>query len=168
MPLTSANLDEFEAAEPLHDIYIGSYTRKDFDLALEGLQIFDGQHPEYGILQTAKWAASVAKMITQFPTLDESEEEEEEIDEPLPAAITKKLDGYDHMDRATLKQYIVDNDLNFKVYKTTADEAIREAIRELMTIKTAGLANFDVAHPPAPAIEEEEDDTDLPFKVPAK
>lgn len=65
---------------------------------------------------------------------EETEEEEEEEPEPEAEEEEPEQEGdeYDQMDRKALKKVLKDNGIGFKVYKSTTDDEIRNAIRTAM------------------------------------
>ena len=93
----------------------------------------------------------------RIPEPEEEPEEEapapEPEDEPEPEAGND--DGLDDMDRAELKAFIRDNDLGdtVKVYKSTTDDQIREAIRAALGLN----GGEEEEEAPAPEPEEEDD-----------
>lgn len=60
------------------------------------------------------------------------EAEEEEEPEPEEEEPEQEGDEYDQMDRKSLKKVLKDNGIGFKVYKSTTDDEIRNAIRTAM------------------------------------
>ena len=63
---------------------------------------------------------------------EESEEEEEPEPEAEEEEPEQEGDEYDQMDRKALKKVLKDNGIGFKVYKSTTDDEIRNAIRTAM------------------------------------
>lgn len=65
---------------------------------------------------------------------EEAAEAEETEEEPEPEEEEPEQEGdeYDQMDRKALKKVLKDNGIGFKVYKSTTDDEIRNAIRTAM------------------------------------
>ena len=63
---------------------------------------------------------------------EETEEEEEPEPEAEEEEPEQEGDEYDQMDRKALKKVLKDNGIGFKVYKSTTDDEIRNAIRTAM------------------------------------
>ena len=77
----------------------------------------------------------LAEEAAEEETAEAEESEEEE--EPEPEAEEEEEseqegDEYDQMDRKALKKVLKDNGIGFKVYKSTTDDEIRNAIRTAM------------------------------------
>nr|DAP15258.1 MAG TPA: hypothetical protein [Caudoviricetes sp.] len=84
---------------------------------------------------------------------DEEEEETEEEPEEEEADDNEEDDGLDDLDRAGLKKYIRENELEISIKKSMSDDDIREAIRE-------ALADDDNEEETEEEPEEEDDDED--------
>ena len=147
-PLSDSELEYFANLKPLSEIL--SYTIKDFDRALEGLQVFDEEN-NFELFSDDDWLEIVEKVKSQYdvdseeeeekpkkktvvkqkPVVEEEEEEteektdEEDVDEDSD-------DEYADMDRKELKEVIKENGLDITVKKSMSDDDIREAIREAM------------------------------------
>ena len=78
----------------------------------------------------------LAEEAAEEETAEAEESEEEEEEEPEPEAEEEEPeqegDEYDQMDRKALKKVLKDNGIGFKVYKSTTDDEIRNAIRTAM------------------------------------
>ena len=167
-PLSDSELEYFANLKPLSEIL--SYTIKDFDRALEGLQVFDEEN-NFELFSDDDWLEIVEKVKSQYdvdseeeeekpkkktvvkqkPVVEEEEEEteektdEEDVDEDSD-------DEYADMDRKELKEVIKENGLDITVKKSMSDDDIREAIREAMK-KTNDSADEEDS-------DEEEDEED--------
>lgn len=70
--------------DSLHSIYVDSYTRKDFDMAIDGLSRFDAQHG-FGIFENSEFIDELEEMALLVPeTQDEVESTEEEKSVEIP------------------------------------------------------------------------------------
>lgn len=154
-PLTDEEIEYFMSLKPLTEI-LQTYSMKDFEKALEGLQNFDEEN-EIGLFEDEEWLEMVEKIKEQYDGDSDSGEEEEEDEKPkkkVTKTIKKKVedededeseqeeeksdeseDEFDDMNRNELKGYIVDNDLDVKVKKSMSDDDIREAIRKAVAEK---------------------------------
>lgn len=152
-PLTDEEIEHFLTLKPLSEV-IYTYGMKDFERALEGLQIFDEEH-EIGLFDDEDWLELIEEIKAQY---DEDEEQEEKPKKKATKRVVKKQveedeeidegeedeemeedeeeqgededgDEFDEMDREELKRYIKKNKLGIKVYKTSETDDIREAVR---------------------------------------
>lgn len=71
--LTDEELDRLDKATPLSELY-GKYTMKDFERALEGLQIFDAEH-DINLFENDEWLSKVEEVKSQFSNTEEEEDE---------------------------------------------------------------------------------------------
>lgn len=148
-PLSDDELELFSKVKPLTEV-ISTYTMRDFDRAVEGLQNFDEEN-DFGLFNDDDWLEIVEKVKAQYDS-DDSEEEEkptkkktvkvatknEEVDEDEDdsedeeAETEDDSDEFDEMDRKELKTFIKDKELDISVKKSMSDDDIREAIREAL------------------------------------
>jgi len=87
--------------------------------------------------------------------VDEDTEEEPEVEEE--AEVEAETDPFDDMDRTALKAFIKDHDAEFKVFKSTTDDALREKARSI-----------SVPLDPEEEPEEEEEDEEEPPPPPKR
>lgn len=142
-PLTDDEIEYFLSLKPLTEV-IHKYGIRDFERALEGLQIFDEEN-EIGLFEDEDWLEHVEEIKAQY----DSEEEEETEKESKKKVLTKKVvkakeeeieeeeeeesdDELDDLDREGLKKYIRENELEISIKKSMSDKEIRKAIREAM------------------------------------
>jgi hypothetical protein len=151
VPLSDEDLEAFDAVTPLSKLEMFSYSRKDFQLALEGIEYFDNLHEINlfddedfqeivasiskgvgGSVATDAKSEKVAPKAKPKPKPEPEEAEEEEEEEVKPKAKSKKAtDKFDEMDRNELKVFKNENEINdFKVFQTTTDDQIRDGLRE--------------------------------------
>lgn len=158
-PLTEEELEKFDQFESLEERFGSSvYTKRDFSIALEGLQMYDEDNG-FGVVQLQEFQEIAEELESQLPdqpsqddseqqdngnTQNESndqfvtptsinnsdEDEEEEDDEEEDEEEPTEGDQFDAMDRASLKAFIKKNGYSIKVSKKWSDEHIRQRIRE--------------------------------------
>lgn len=73
LKLTDDELEKLDKSTPLSELY-GSYTMKDFERALEGLQIFDAEH-DINLFENDEWLAKVEEVKEQFTETGEKDED---------------------------------------------------------------------------------------------
>lgn len=174
-PLTDEELEYFASLKPLNEV-IPTYSMRDFEKALEGLQNFDEEH-EIGLFDDDDWLEMVEKVKAQY---DADDSDDEDDDKPKKKKITKKAtskksddddddedededededsdsedDEFTDMERDDLKKYIKKNGLDITVKKSMSDDDLRDAIR-------AAVKSED-------SDDEDEDDEDEEDEKPAK
>lgn len=84
-PLTDEELEYFAGLKPLNEV-IPTYSMRDFDKALEGLQNFDEEH-EIGLFDDDDWLEMVEKIKSQYDAEDDDDEDD---DKPKKKKTTKK------------------------------------------------------------------------------
>ncbi len=149
-PLTDDEIEYFLSLKPLSEV-IPKYGMRDFEKALEGLQIFDEEN-EMGLFDDDDWIEHVEEIRAQYENSEEDEEpkkkttkksvstkttvsnkieesEEDEEDEDEESEETSE-DEFSDMSRDELKRYIAKNKLSVVVKKSMSDDDIRNAIRE--------------------------------------
>ena len=150
-PLTDEELEYFSNVKPLSEVN-PTYTMRDFDRALEGLQNFDEEN-EFSLFNDDDWLEIVEKVKSQYDSVDSADDEEKsskkkitksvknvedvEEDEDSEAEEDEEIDEdsddeYAEMDRKELKSVIRDKGLDISVKKSMSDDDIREAIREAL------------------------------------
>lgn len=157
-PLTDEELEFFANVKPLSEVN-PTYTMRDFDRALEGLQNFDEEN-DFGLFNDDDWLEIVEKVKSQYDSTDsEDDEEEKSAKKKTTKKVTKKTepepeddedsdddeetednadedsdddDEYTDMDRKELKAVIKDKGLDISVKKSMSDDDIRDAIREAL------------------------------------
>lgn len=158
-PLSDEELEFFANVKPLSEVN-PTYTMRDFDRALEGLQNFDEEN-DFGLFNDDDWLEIVEKVKSQYdadasseddedkkpskkttkkvtkkaepePEEDNSEDEDEEDNSEDEDDSNEDSDEFDDMDRKELKAYIKENELEISVKKSMSDDDIRDAIREAL------------------------------------
>ena len=85
-PLTDEELEYFASLKPLNEV-IPTYSMRDFEKALEGLQNFDEEH-EIGLFDDDDWLEMVEKVKAQYDA-DDSDDDDDD-DKPKKKKTTKK------------------------------------------------------------------------------
>jgi len=84
-PLTDAQIEQWIDSKPLHELYVNSFTRKDFESQLEGLQNFEIKMAEAGfpinVFQYDDFLDIVEKINGLIPEDTKSEKKEDSGDE---------------------------------------------------------------------------------------
>ena len=160
-PLTDEELEFFANVKPLSEVN-PTYTMRDFDRALEGLQNFDEEN-DFVLFNDDDWLEIVEKVKSQYDSVDSDDEDEKPSKKKTTKKVTKKAepepeddedsddedsddedtdeddvdedsddDEYTDMDRKELKAVIKDKGLDISVKKSMSDDDIRDAIREAL------------------------------------
>lgn len=127
--LTDEELQQLAGVDSLDSMFIDSYRRKDFEMAVESLTYFDNKN-RVGVVDTPQWDEIVSKMNDLY---EPDGEEEESEPTPPPASDKKEANTgeSDHillMNRDELKQYIKKNSYNITILKAMTDDDIRQKI----------------------------------------
>lgn len=125
-PLTNEILDWYEAEVPALIEYREAFTRKDLEIQLKGLQIFDEEHG-YGILDTEEFKEVWNELDKWFPETEDSQNS----NEGGSTNNTKQSseDEFDLMEMNELKSFIKSNGLGIVVLPSMTIEQVREVIR---------------------------------------
>jgi hypothetical protein len=130
--VTDEQLEDFAKKESLRAIYVDVYTLKDFNLALNGLKIFDDKH-EYGIFNDESFIIALKELESLLPEKSEDDKvkDGDDIDETFKkhdqkvnsSTVGKSSDNespysdWKPMDmRKLIKAYIIDNYGNEEEY----------------------------------------------------
>jgi hypothetical protein len=184
-PLTDEMLDELEARPTLKEKFVGVYTMKDFEKALEALRSFDIEN-EIDMFDDADFQEIIEKVKEQYEGGEQEEEQpkaKKATAKPVAKATAKPVkksapveeeeeeseqeeesgDEFSNMDRDELKEYIGENDLVgvITLKKSFTDDQIRDLIREAIAKKAAAKPKAKPA--PVPESDDEEVD-DEPFE----
>ncbi len=99
--ITDSELERLCKQPSLKELYIDSYTKRDLNLALEGLKNLEAQHPEYNILSDPDFEDLVKKLYEVVPEPKEVSEDaveqafkREESNEITPLKMKKFLREY--------------------------------------------------------------------------
>ncbi|HNQ19960.1 MAG TPA: hypothetical protein PKI46_02745, partial [Bacteroidales bacterium] len=147
--LSDKELDEFAKFDSLNKLYHNVYKRKDFDIAVEGLRIFDEEN-EVGVFEHDEFIELVENMREEWPETDDSEDNDDGTEENETSTVSERAqvkaeksvektienkvieteqDAFDTMNRLELKKYIKENNLSFMVKQSMTDDDIRNGIR---------------------------------------
>lgn len=135
-PFTDKELEEFLKFDSLESRFKDSYTKRDFELAIEGLRIFDEEN-DVGVIEMPEFLEMATELEAQYPDpkksegSDNDEESEEEEDEEEPDEV-----DLEDMNRKELKAYIKENNIPIIVKAAMTDDYIREIIQEHATGKS--------------------------------
>lgn len=166
--LTDKELEEFEEVTPLEKIYKNSFRLRDFQLQLEGLQIYDKKN-KLGVFEYDQFNDILEEIRAYYPSEEDEEQEEEEGAEET----SNGGDEFDDMDRQALKKWINVNCPNkeIRILTSDSDDSLREKIRDFVALQEEGDEEEESYEEEAP---KEEYADDLPWdengndKVPTK
>lgn len=129
VPLTNEDLEAFEKYPSINDLYLDIYTKKDFDLAIQGLQLFDARE-EFGILDNEEFLDAVQELRDKYPDAPEEENKvaEQESDEF----------DFDSMNRDELKKFARVNMTGIVVLPKMSDDDIRTALKQWVESQNEG------------------------------
>jgi len=133
--LTDDEIEQFLKLKSLEEQFVNVYRRRDFDLAVEGLQLFDEQN-NFGAFEHDEWLAIVEKLQQEWPA-DEDEDEQDEDVETVEDEVeaSEPEDEFEGMDRTQLKRYIKKNELPIIVKRSMSDDDIRDEIRNQLKLR---------------------------------
>ena len=154
--ISDSDLDLFDQAKPLTEMYVGVYGLSQFETALEGLKFFDAKF-EVDAFDDDSWLDTIETVKGQY---DANEDEDEDEDEkparkkesrkPVPVAeeddededededeetededeeTEDERDEFSRMSRMELKKHIQSEGLEIVIKKSMSDEDIADAIR---------------------------------------
>lgn len=93
-PISDEMLEQWAKLKPLHEIYVDVFTRRDFELQLDGLQRFDQelakQKYPIRVFERPEFLAAVDELLELVPEPVE-EEDEQEVKQSAPKKVTPKL-----------------------------------------------------------------------------
>lgn len=138
-PISDERLEAFLKYPSLQSLYKNVFKKRDFELQLSGLEMFDKEH-DMGIFETEEFISIAEEIATYFAdeedggaTIEELEETFGEEVEELEEAVEQQeaQDEFDLMTRVELKNYIVANKLKGIVIRpTNSEDEIRNMLRE--------------------------------------
>lgn len=129
-PLSDDQLERFLAEKTLQEIFGNCAGRKNFEIQLAGLELFDSKN-SMGIFELPEWEKIVVELDGFYPEngteetkaaakVEEVEEEEEE----------DNSDEFDYMNRQELQAYARSNKTGIVVKPSMSDLVIREQLRK--------------------------------------
>ena len=120
--VTDEQLKELSEKESLKELYVDVYTKRDFELALNGLQLFDQKY-KYGIFENDEFVKEIKEIeaVVPEPKKDDTSDIEEAFDKKKQSA----KDWDDKKCKSYLRAYVMDEDNGLDV------DAYLEAISQL-------------------------------------
>lgn len=135
-PLSDEELDKFMTYPSLADQYINCYTTADFDLALEGLKNLD-KAQNYGVFDYDEFLDICEELSKVYPEKEDKvpvsdKKSTDKIESVIESDEVEEEEGLDisKMDRAQLKTYIKEAELDVIVRTSMSDKDIRDAIEQ--------------------------------------
>lgn len=124
-PLSENDLEQFMQYPSLESMFIDVYTRHDFDLAVQGLKVFDSEK-KYGVFDHDEFIEIVEKLRPLYREKEQTPAADatvlnDEVDDENDSNI-------ETMNREQLKQYIRTNAYPLQVRKSMSDDDIRNMI----------------------------------------
>jgi len=124
-PLSDDELESFLKYPSLTDQYVNCYSKRDFELALKGLELFDDKN-EFGLFADDEFFDEAEALRDLYPdapvAATEAETKEVEDDE--------NVDKFEAMDRNELKAFNRQNKCGVAIINNVTDDQIREKLRE--------------------------------------
>jgi hypothetical protein len=151
-PLSDEQLNLLLEQKSLEELYVNVYTKRDFDLAMEGLERFDKKN-NYGIMQMDSFLDAVEAIYNELPDAPSKDDDKKEdvkpasmkekaVEKSKEAVEEKETDlpfdkGYEEMTREELEGVVRRNKLPIKLSSRLSDEDLVEWIIEEMKIVEA-------------------------------
>ena len=123
-PLSDMQLEEFLKFPSLSSLYKNCYTQKDFDMAMEGLQLFDDKH-ELGLFANQDFLDEAEHLRKLFP-----EPKEEAAAESAEEASEETGDKFDSMDREDMKKFSRENKTGIAIHSKLLDDDLRTQLKD--------------------------------------
>lgn len=133
--ITDEEFEMFCKLDSLEKLFVGVYKRRDFDLAVEGIKLFDAEN-EFNTFDHDEFIDIVEEQQKCWPedsgedTSSSAKTESKTVKQPSTKQEVSEGDEFDSMDRESLKKYIKQNELSITVKSAMSDDSIREAIRQ--------------------------------------
>lgn len=126
-PLTDEEIEAFLLQEPLHKMYVNSYTRKDFETAVAGLRLIDDEN-KYGVFNHPEFLEVLEEIDKYYPEIDEVKDE---VEDEKPKVVNSG-DDLDPLNREELKALIRREfgEGVIIIRKSFSDDSIRDLIRD--------------------------------------
>ena len=124
-PFSDDELEKFLSFPSLTQQYVNCYTKKDAELALKGLEIFDEKN-EFGIFADDEFLDTVEELMALYPDAPTAAVEEATV----PAEEDENVDKFEAMSRNELKAFNRQNKCGVVVVNNVTDDQIREKLRE--------------------------------------
>lgn len=147
-PLSDEQLEAFDKVEPLAKRFKGVFTRRDFELQLEGLQYFDNKN-NIELFSDEEFLAICEEIDAQVPEVEESAEggDVEGNEGGVLTAETvveynePEQDMFDLMDRKELGDWHRVNKTGTIVKPTVKDDQLRDLAREFVAAQEEETTN---------------------------
>lgn len=126
-PISDEELEAFLKLPSLSAMYKNCYTKRDFDLAMQGLEIFDERN-EFGIFASNDFLDEAEALRKLYP-----EPKEEVVVDADAGAAEEEEDGADKfetMNRDELKKFARENKTGLAIHSRLSDDEIRNSLRE--------------------------------------
>lgn len=122
--VTDEQLKELSEKESLKDLYVNVYTKRDFELALNGLQLFDQKY-KYGIFENDEFVKEIKEIEAVVPEPKKDVNDTSDIEEAFDKKKQSVKDWDDKKCKSYLRAYVMDEDNGLDV------DAYLEAIPQL-------------------------------------
>jgi hypothetical protein len=126
-PLSDQEIENWLKQPPLAKLLENVFTKKDFDLQLEGLERHDKFH-KLGIFNSPEFQEVAEEIAGYF--VNESDDEQDEEDENSEETSGEKHDQYSVMDRTELKKEIKKRELPITIKSSMSEDDLRAFLRE--------------------------------------
>ena len=173
--VTDEQLKELSEKESLKDLYVNVYTKRDFELALNGLQLFDQKY-KYGIFENDEFVKEIKEIeaVVPEPKKDDTSDIEEAFDKKKQSA----KDWDEKQCKKYLRAYVMDEDngLDTDVYLDAIQTLDLKEMREWCTLIEKGKKlpeleraedQLDVEAPEGTEVEESSSEEDELAKLTA-
>jgi len=154
LSLTDKQLESFDKATPLLEMFRNCYDQDDFDLAVEGLKNFDSDSG-IDMWDTDDWTEILEKIAGQYdgsvkPSKKNPKKSDTEDTQVEAYNENGSGDEYDGMDRGELKRLIVREEKleDVKVFKSDSDDDIRNKIRAVMNVEETEVEEVEEVEEP--------------------
>lgn len=151
-PLSDEQLEAFMKVTPLAKRFKNCFTRRDFNLQFEGLQLFDQKH-QIGLFESDEFVQIIEEIDSYYPEIDETAEQGEEnhiggAAQPITAQSHEVIveeeeagqDQFDLMTRKELGEWHKKNKTGVLVKPTISDDSLRDLAREFLNAKEEVVA----------------------------
>jgi hypothetical protein len=166
--ITDAQWAEWEKQESLTELYTDCYTTRDFELAMNGLQIFDKQY-KYNIFENDEFQQLAKELKSKLREPDKKEESENKVGKSGTDDIDKVFEKEDSKDitewpkfkcKKFLKNYVVAN------YDGEDQEPYLQEIEKLDMKDLHAWCELASKEEELPYLEQEETEVDEDIVVP--
>jgi len=113
-----AACEEWASKKSLDELFVGAYSKRDFEMAVDGLERFDKKW-KFGVFEDQDFLdemEEISDMVDKLPIKEDKKEAKEEKKAPITSKIKKEIAEKEEVEEATpmamkkfLRKYIVDN-----------------------------------------------------------